>query len=121
MCTPSVVADDWVTKGCHIKINGIELAVRPNHRGGIVFTPVFSSDVAADVQAAIAVVFRDCLPKAEVRRQWVNRIGGAMVHLGAYEGALGHLARGRLAELNFLRTALERWDVLTHALQTELR
>jgi len=52
MCVPSVVADDWIIKGCHIHVNGIELALHPNHTGGAVFSSVFSSP-ADTVQAAI--------------------------------------------------------------------
>jgi hypothetical protein len=41
MCVPSVVADDWITKGCHIRVDRIELALRPNHLGGVVFSSVW--------------------------------------------------------------------------------
>ena len=29
----SAVTDDWVAKGCHIHIDWVELAVRPDHDG----------------------------------------------------------------------------------------
>jgi hypothetical protein len=32
MCHPSVISDDWVTKGFHLHVEGIELAVRPGNR-----------------------------------------------------------------------------------------
>jgi RHS repeat-associated protein len=33
-------APDWVTKGVHITVEGVELMVRPDHKGGIVFKPI---------------------------------------------------------------------------------
>jgi hypothetical protein len=59
MCLASVVADDWITKGCHINVDGIELALRPDHNGGVVFRAVFSSPNTAAVNAAIRRAERD--------------------------------------------------------------
>jgi hypothetical protein len=36
VCLPSAVADDWVKKGCHIHVHGVELTVAPDHQGGVV-------------------------------------------------------------------------------------
>jgi hypothetical protein len=109
MCAPSVVADDWITKGCHIKVNGIELAVRPDHRGSIVFQSVFSTPSSAAVNEAIRTALRDCLPDPDVRRAWIRKVEGAMVHLISESGDLREKALGRLAELNFLMVALKRF------------
>ena len=44
LCKASIIADDWVVKGFHTQIDGIELALRPGHRAGmIVIRSVFSS------------------------------------------------------------------------------
>jgi hypothetical protein len=110
MCTPSVVADDWITKGCHIQVNGVELAVRPNHLGGIVFEPVFSSVPLRMVEEAKRIALGECLPDPYVRRLWLKRIEGAMVHLISHSGVLREIALGRLAELNFLKIALRRME-----------
>jgi hypothetical protein len=108
MCAPSVVADDWISKGCHIKVNGIELAVRPDHLGGVVFGSVFSALPQLAVEEAIRMALRDCLTDARVRHAWIKRIDGAMVHLYSHSGVLREIALGRLAELHFLRIALAR-------------
>ena len=43
MCRISAVSEDWVGKGCHVHVASVELALRPDHLGGIVFRPVFST------------------------------------------------------------------------------
>lgn len=108
MCAPSVIADDWITKGCHIKVNGIELAVRPDHLGRVAFRSVFSAPPPAAVNDAIRIALRDCLPNPDVRRAWIRSIEGAMVHLISQSGVLRELALGRMAELSFLKIALAR-------------
>ena len=108
MCVPSVVADDWITKGFHITVNEVELGVRPDHRGTVVFVSIFSSVPKGRVDEAVRIARRECLADAAIRRQWLRRIDGAMVHLYSQIGSLRESARGRLAELNFLRIALTR-------------
>ena len=109
MCRPSVVADDWVVKGCHIHVGGVELAVRPDHTGGIVFRPVFSSTPKAEIAAAIRVAVRDCLTDPTHRARWRRDIGRAMRFLRTYTGALESLANGRLLEFRFLLIAIDRY------------
>jgi hypothetical protein len=108
MCDPSVVADDWITKGFHLKINGVELALRPDHLGGVVFRSVFTSEAPYAIRDAIRAAIRDCLHDADVRAQWVKRISGAMLHLDGNRSGLRELAKGRLAELHYVRIALRR-------------
>ena len=108
MCFPSVVADDWITKGCHIHVDGIELALRPDHRGSVVFRAVFSSPDDA-VDAAIRRAERDCLPDNVERVRWIGSIQRAKAHLISHRGVLRELAVGRLAELHFLELALKRY------------
>jgi hypothetical protein len=109
MCVPSVVADDWITKGCHIHVDGIELAMRPNHLGGVVFASVFSSPSEAAVDAAIYRARNECLPNDDERRQWIQNIQRAKGHLISQRGVLRTLALGRVAELHFLEIALRRY------------
>ena len=111
ICRPSVISDDWVVKGFHLHVHGIELAVRPGHqRGLIVFRSVFSSPTDAQVAGAAAVVAEKCLADREIRAQWRHTIDGAIDFLDGYNGELGDLANGRKAELNFLKRALMARD-----------
>ncbi len=110
MCQPSVVAPDWVVKGCHIHVNGVELAVRPDHQGGVVFRSPFSSTSDKSVEAARKIAVENCLPDPEVRNRWVRDIERAMVSMISVRGALRDLALGRLAEFHFLLIALRNYE-----------
>ncbi|RCS43283.1 hypothetical protein DTL42_19205 [Bremerella cremea] len=78
----SAVTDDWATKGAHIHVKGIELAVRPGKDASVVFKPVFSSTnqsafrdaskVATDALSDIG--FRQRLHNAAVRA--LEQLGG---------------------------------------------
>ncbi len=109
MCQASTVAPDWVTKGCHIHVNGVELAVHPDHKGGVVFKRVFSSSKTKAISAAMKAAIRRCLTNAAVRKQWVKHIDDAMLAMVSETGGLRELALGRLAEMHFLRIALLRY------------
>lgn len=110
MCLPSVVADDWITKGCHIHVDGIELAMRPDHRGGVVFSSVFSWPDGSVVDAAIRRAKKDCLPDNAQRGRWIKSIQRAKIHLISHRGVLRELAVGKLAELHFLELALQQYE-----------
>jgi len=109
MCIASVVADDWITKGCHILVDGIELALRPDHLGGFVFSSVFSYPAEAVVEAAKRRAREECLANRDQRERWLESIQRAKVHLVSHRGALRELAVGRVAELHFLEIALTRY------------
>jgi hypothetical protein len=109
MCVPSVVADDWISKGCHIHVDGIELALRPDHLGGVAFSSVFSSPGEAAVAAAIHRATEECLPDNDERKRWIESIQRAKIHLMSHRGVLRPLAVGRVAELHFLEIALRRY------------
>ena len=109
MCDPSVVADDWITKGCHIRVDGIELALRPDHRGGVVFSSVFSYPAEGAVEAAKRRARDECLANGDERKGWLESIQRAKVHLISHRGVLRELAIGRVAELHFLEIALTRY------------
>ena len=110
MCRPSKVAVDWIVKGCHIHVNGVELAVRPDHRGGIVFKKVFRS-VPPAVEAAALRAAVECLADDGHRLRWIRDIERAMVFLRSESGQFAELARGRAGELKFLLVALRRFGV----------
>jgi hypothetical protein len=110
MCRPSVVADDWVVKGCHIHVNGVELAVRPDHHGRIVFRRVFASTPNDAFQAAVRTAEQVCLPGPAVRVRWRRDLERAILYVRTYQGELAELANGRQLEFRFLLLALQRWE-----------
>lgn len=110
MCQPSVIADDWVVKGFHIHIGDIELVVRPDHRGRVLFRGFFTSDDPDDVDRAVRLATMQCLPDSAVRDKWVRDARRAMRFLRQYRGGLESLANGRLLEFRFLILALERYE-----------
>ncbi len=110
MCQPSVIADDWVVKGFHIHVGAIELVVRPDHTGRVVFRGFFSGDDPDDVDRAIRIAGRDCLPDPQVRDRWLRDARRAMSFLRTYRGELEARANGRLLEFRFLIRALERYE-----------
>jgi hypothetical protein len=109
MCLPSVVADDWIVKGFHIHVDGIELVLRPDHLGRVKFVSFFSGPSDSDVKDAIRRATQECLPNADMRKRWLGSIRRARVHLISQRGALRELATGRVAEMHFLQIALERY------------
>ena len=109
MCRISPVSDDWVVKGCHVHAAGVELAIRPDHLGGVVFRPVFSSAREEPIQIAAALL-KQRLDDALWRNKLKETIERAMCHLMGVGGQHYDLARGRLFELRKLVLALERWE-----------
>ncbi len=105
----SAISDDWVGKGCHIHIDRVELAVRPNHLGGVIFERVFSSTRDADFEVA-ARIAHDLLGDAEFRSKLRDSIRRAMTYLLGTTGRQRPLARGRLREFKFLLVALDRLE-----------
>jgi len=109
MCDSSKLADDWITKGCHIHIDGVELRVICDHRGGVDFRPVFSNTPLARLQSAVRAAIERCLPDPTVRARWIQRLRGATTYMLNYDGELASLANGRMIEFKYLRLAIERW------------
>ena len=107
VCRPSALYDDWVVKGFHLHVEGVELAVRPGHRPGmIVFKRVFRSDSWDDVNAAGRLARQLCLGSKVVRERWVKTLGRAMQFLDDYDGELHDKATGRKYEFRRLQKAL---------------
>ncbi len=109
MCQASVVADDWVVKGCHIHVEDVELSVSPDHLGGVVFQACFSSTSPRKLAKAIKIAQQTCLPNAEVRKRWIRDVERAILYMLQYEGVLRNLANGRMLEFKFLILALKRY------------
>ena len=110
MCESSIISDDWVTKGCHIHIDEVELAMFDDYRGRVAFRPFFSSTPRDRGKKAVKLAYEECLPNPDVRRRWINRLEAARVFMLGYSGAMSSLANGRMAEFKFLRIAIERWQ-----------
>jgi len=109
VCQASVVADDWVVKGCHIHVGTVELALRPDHRGKIVLRPVFSSTPEDAVTEAVRTAESLCLPDPAVRAKWRRDLERAIMFVRGYTGTLADLANGRQLEFRFLIRALDRY------------
>jgi hypothetical protein len=109
MCRISTVSDDWATKGFHIHIEGVELVMRPDHLGRIVFKKFFRSTSDASASQAIRVA-RNLLDDPQWRTRFLAALDRGSTYLLGVEGELRSLARGRTREFKFLRIALERWE-----------
>jgi hypothetical protein len=56
MCRISPVSEDWADKGCHLHVGKVEVALRPDHVGGIVCRRVFSKTEDWEIEAASKLV-----------------------------------------------------------------
>jgi hypothetical protein len=99
----SKVAPDWATKGAHIHVGGVELAVRPGAEGAVVFKPVFSGTSAIAASRAIAQA-NAALDDPTFRDQLFRDVVRGRDYLGSQVSAQ---ARAKSGELNFLAKALE--------------
>jgi hypothetical protein len=109
MCRISIISEDWVVKGCHLHVGPVELALRPDHRGGIVCRRCFATTPAWQIEAASKEVVK-ALEDPTWRAKLQKTLERATVFLQGIEGEPMKLARGRLRELRFLVVALERWE-----------
>lgn len=111
VCKASVVTEDWITKGMHIHVKGVELNVFTTHeKSGFDFRPVFTKKHnRARVAAAIKHAREKCLPSRTVRIKWIRRLAMARIYMLNYEGDLAELANGRMYDFKLIRIALERW------------
>ncbi|RLC18181.1 MAG: hypothetical protein DRI57_08750 [Deltaproteobacteria bacterium] len=100
----SPLAADWVNKGFHIRIDGVELAMRPGRNGTIVFKPVFSSTPAKVVKDAIRKAEAK-LDEAETRRTVHRDAVRARDYLRSMRT---ERSLARSGELNFLIKAIEK-------------
>src|SRR5581483_11104755 len=102
MCKHSVVTDDWVKKGCHIHVEGVELTLAPDHNGKVLVRPYFSMEDDKDVERALKTAIEVCLADTAVREKWIQALRGAIVFMLGYQGVYKELANGRMLEFRFL-------------------
>jgi hypothetical protein len=107
----SIVTNDWVVKGCHIHMGAVELAVFPDHKGGVGFRSVFAVTARNRdaINAALNSVVHDCLQDPLVRSRWIRSLRNAIIFMVSFDGEPSTLANGRMVEFKFLIDALERY------------
>jgi hypothetical protein len=111
VCKPSAVTVDWVKKGCHIHVHGVELTVAPDHQGGVIFRPYFSTTPVAQATRALKTAREDCLSNPAWRERWIRDIEHARDdYMPGVEGAHKSWANGRMLEFTFLILALKRYE-----------
>lgn len=114
MCRASTVTDDWVVKGCHIHVDGVELAVRPAHsptyRDGFVFKKVFRSTSDEAFRGAALKARQECLPDANVRLRWRRALGRGMSFVRSFSGEPADKANGRQYEFIRLIRHLDAYE-----------
>ena len=98
----SAVAPDWATKGAHIHINGVELAVRPGNNASIVLKAVFSSTSNSAFKSASKSATK-ALKDIGFRQRLHNSAVRALQNIGG--------DTGKAAELRFLIAALQKLGV----------
>lgn len=100
----SKVAPDWSTKGFHVHVDGVELAVRPGNGGTIVLKKVFSSTPDSAFNSA-AKKMQQAIGDAGVR----SRLHRDAVRARDYLKGLGDpQSIAKSGELTFLIKALEK-------------
>jgi hypothetical protein len=107
MCRISKPAFDWVTKGFHLHVHGIEVVMRPDHKGGIVFKKWFRSDSDQDAHPAIKRA-QELLHDIEWRRTFHREARRARDFLSEITGNLQQNAQGKCVELTYLLAALRK-------------
>ena len=103
----SEFANDWQTKGFHLKIDGVEIAMRPGQNGTIVFKQVFSSTSSRTAQQSINKAYQ-LLQDPVVRQQFYERAINARDYLAKFGT---DAATSKAREINFLIKALEKLGV----------
>lgn len=108
------MAPDWVTKGLHLRLDGIELAVRPTHsptyRDGFVFVKFFSSDSDDAFDAAARRARNECLTDPLVRARWRRDLERGMKYMRSFRNdARASKANGRQCEFRWLIRHLEAY------------
>jgi hypothetical protein len=103
----SKIAPDWATKGFHVHVDGVELALRPGNEGSIIIKPVFSSTSTPAFHAA-AGEMRNALSDVAARQQLYREAVRGRDYLRAFGS---EQAAAKAGELTFLIHALEKLGV----------
>jgi hypothetical protein len=110
MCRISKIGNDWVVKGFHLHVHEVELAMRPDHNGGVIFKKCFGATPDRDAQPAIGRAM-ELLEDVAWRRRFVRELERARRFVETSGGRLSDLANGRAAEFTFLLVALRRMGI----------
>jgi hypothetical protein len=114
MCRPSPVTNDWVVKGCHIHVDGVEVAVRPTHAAtywdGVVFKKVFRSTSDQAFLAAARKAREECLADANVRAHWRRALERGIAFVRTFTGEPADKANGRQYEFSRLIRHLNAYE-----------
>lgn len=106
----SKISPDWASKGAHVKIHGIEIALKPDHKGGIALKSVFSKDSNTRKFSHAVKKLENSLKKTKNRKIIHKEVVKAIDYLKGMDRKTreGKLAEKKMAELHFLRVALEK-------------
>jgi hypothetical protein len=110
MCRISKLSEDWIVKGFHIHVYDIELVMRPDYQGGIVFKKLFRS--VSDEMARPAIErARELLQDVHWRRLFHREAMRGREYVRRTSTRLEELATGRAAELTFILAALRKMGI----------
>ena len=114
MCQPSKMDPDWVVKGFHLWLDGVEIAVRPTHSpsylDGFKFVKFFSSTSDAAFDPAARRARDECLADPVVRARWRRDLERGMNYLRSFSRTgLVNKANGRQCEFRWLIRHLDAY------------
>lgn len=107
MCRISKIGDDWIVKGFHLHVHDVELVMRPNHKGSIIFKKCFRSTPDREAQPAIGRASQ-LLTDITWHQRFYRELERARRFVQTSGGRLSDLANGRAAEFTFLLVALRK-------------
>ena len=110
MCRISKISEDWIVKGFHLHVYNIEVVMRQDHLGGIVFKKWFRSVSNEAARPAIDRA-RELLQDVYWRRLFHREASRAREYVGRTSTRLEDLAIGRAAEFTFLMAALRKMGI----------
>lgn len=103
----SKIAPDWATKGFHVHVDSVELAIRPAQGGSIVIKPVFSSTTTSAFNTAAGKMQNE-LGDLAARQHLYREAIRARDYLRSLKS---DQAAAKAGELSFLIHALKKLGV----------
>ncbi len=110
MCRISRISSDWIVKGFHIHVYKIELVMRPDHKGGIVFKKCFRATSDEEARPAIKRA-KELLEDVHWRSLFYREAVRARDYVRGESTRLEDLATGRAGEFTFLLIALRKMGI----------
>ena len=110
MCRVSKISFDWMVKGFHLHVYGVELVMRPDHLGGVVFRKFFSTTSDAKAQPAIKRA-EELLGDLSWRQYFFRELERGRAFMNGQIPIHGDLPRGRALEFTFLMAAIEKMGI----------